>query len=254
RHKFSKAEALKPNACGTCHMGFDHPQWEMWGTSKHGMIYAMEGDTGRAPTCQTCHMVEGHHGVITSWGFLALRLPEDDAEWMKDRVVILQALGVLDDKGQPTKRLEVVKAGKVARLTKEEWQAPRDKMIKVCSKCHSESYAKGELEKADQIIREADRLLAEAITIVNGLYSDGILERPKDVPFSVDLLRFYEAPTAIEQKLYVMLLEHRMRTFQGAFHMNPDYMHWYGWAEMKRDLYEIREEAADMRKRHVESK
>jgi hypothetical protein len=105
-------------------MGFDHPQWEMWGTSKHGMIFAMERakNTGRAPTCQTCHMDEGDHGVMTSWGFLALRLPEDDAEWMANRVIILQALNVLDAEGKPTARLEVVKAGKVARLSKEEWQ------------------------------------------------------------------------------------------------------------------------------------
>ena len=247
RHMFSKAEAKKPQSCGTCHMGFDHPQWEMWGTSKHGMIYAMEPDSGRAPTCQTCHMDEGNHGVITSWGFLALRLPEDDADWMADRVTILQALNVLDENGKPTARLDVVKAGKVARLTKEEWQAPRDRMIKVCSKCHAESYAKENLKNADGMIKQADHVMAEAIKIVDGLYKDGTLPKPKDVPFSVDLLTFYDAPTSIEQKLYVMLMEHRMRTYQGAFHMNPDYMHWYGWAEMKKDLREIKEEAENMR-------
>ena len=40
-----------------------------------------------------------------------------------------------------------------------------------------------------------------------------------------------------------MFLEHRMRTIPGIFHMNPDYQHWHGWAGMKRDLAEIREEA-----------
>ena len=29
----------------------------------------------RAPVCQTCHMPGGDHNVMTSWGFLALRLP-----------------------------------------------------------------------------------------------------------------------------------------------------------------------------------
>ena len=28
--------------------------------------------------------------------------------------------------------------------------------------------------------------------------------------------------------------------------MNPDYEQWYGWAEMKRHLAEIREEAAQL--------
>jgi hypothetical protein len=254
RHKFSKAEAKTPGACATCHMGFDHPQWEMYNTSKHGVIYNTEGDTGRAPTCQTCHMQEGNHGVITSWGFLALRLPEEDKEWMADRVSILQALGVLDNDGKPTGRLDVIKAGKVARLSREEWQQHRDKMINTCKQCHSEDYAKKNLENADQVIKEADKLTAQAIREVQGLYKDGILKKPENVPFSVDTLRFYDAPTPIEQKLYVMMLEHRMRTFQGAFHMNPDYMHWYGWAELKRDLVEIKQEAAELRKKHEAEK
>ena len=49
----------------------------------------------------------------------------------------------------------------------------------------------------------------------------------------------HEAPTVIEQKLFVMFLEHRMRSFQGAFHATPDYTFWYGWSEMQRDLTEI---------------
>ena len=62
--------------------------------------WQIEGkDSKRAPTCQTCHMSNGDHNVLTSRGFLALRLPEDDKEWMNDRVAILQALGVLDEKG-----------------------------------------------------------------------------------------------------------------------------------------------------------
>ncbi|MCK4910323.1 MAG: hypothetical protein KAR83_01710, partial [Thermodesulfovibrionales bacterium] len=69
RHTFSKAEAQDPRACQTCHMGFDHPQWEMWSTSKHGTIWEIEGtESNRAPTCQTCHMPDGGHDVITSWG------------------------------------------------------------------------------------------------------------------------------------------------------------------------------------------
>jgi hypothetical protein len=32
-------------------------------------------------------------------------------------------------------------------------------------------------------------------------------------------------------------------------HANPDYMHWYGWAEMKSDLVKIRERAEEIRAR-----
>jgi hypothetical protein len=40
-----------------------------------------------------------------------------------------------------------------------------------------------------------------------------------------------------------------MKTFQGAFHMHPDYSTWYGYAKMQKDLVEIREMAADMKKK-----
>lgn len=271
RHLFATAEARRPEACMTCHMGFDHPQWEMYSTSKHGTVYAVEGQRWdwninlaewfnkpdkaslqrpRAPVCSICHMPKGDHAVRTAWGFLALRLPEKDPEWMGYRQKILIALGVLTPEGQPTPRLDVVKAGKVARLTAEEWQAERDRMLNICINCHARSFSEQNLEAADSIIKESDKLMAEAIDVVEGLYRDGIIERPQDRPPHPDLLRFYEVKYPIEQKLYVMFLEHRMRSFQGAFHLNPDYQHWYGWAEMKRDLYEIRHEATELRARH----
>lgn len=251
RHKFSKAEANRPEACRTCHMGFDHPQWEMWSSSKHGVIYQAEGDTGRAPKCQTCHMENGDHRVMTAWGFLALRLPEDDPEWMGYRVTILKGLQVLDMNGKPTARLDVVKAGKVARLDKASWQAERDRMIKVCSQCHSTAYAKTNLANADAMIKEADKLMAEGIETVAGLYRKGIIKPQKGKPPYPDLLTFYDSMTPVEQTLYVMFLEHRMRAFQGAFHMNPDYVTWYGLAEMKKDLVEIKSDAARMTREAV---
>lgn len=249
RHTFSVKEARDPRACQTCHMGFDHPQWEMWSTSKHGTIWQIEGGD-RAPVCQSCHMPGGGHGVMTSWGFLALRLPEDDPEWLKDRVTILQALGVLDEKGNPTARLDIVKAGKVARLSKEEFDFERDKMLKVCSSCHGPSYAKAQLEAGDSVIKESDRVFAEAIRVVQGLYADGLLKKPDGWDFAPDLLQFYEAKSSVEQDLYLMFMEYRMRAFQGAFHSNPDYMHWYGWAPLKETLARIKEDAASMRKKH----
>ncbi|MEJ2181989.1 MAG: multiheme c-type cytochrome [Nitrospirota bacterium] len=248
RHTFSAKEARDPRACQTCHMGFDHPQWEMWSTSKHGTIWQIEGrGSKRAPTCQTCHMPGGDHDVMTAWGFLALRLPEQDPAWMADRVTILKALGVLDAEGNPTERFDVVKAGKVARLTREGFQEQREQMLGVCSNCHSSSFARGQLEAADQIVRESDRVLAQAIRIVNGLYEDGILAKPAGWHYAPDLLQFYEAKSSVEQDLFLMLLEYRNRAFQGAFHFNPDYMHWYGWAPLKESLARIREDAAQMR-------
>ncbi|MFZ2411705.1 MAG: multiheme c-type cytochrome, partial [Candidatus Methanoperedens sp.] len=247
RHSFNKSEALDPRACSTCHMGFDHPQWEMWQTSKHGAIWQIERDTGRAPICQTCHMSQGDHGVMTAWGFLALRVPEDDQQWWADRVEILKALGVLNEKGDGTERLEAVKVAKVARLTKEEFQTQRTKMEAICANCHSANYVAGQMTASDNIVRESDKMMAEAIRTVKGLYDDGLLRKPEGWKYAPDILQFYEAKSDVEEELYVMFMEYRMRAFQGAFHSNPDYMHWYGWAAMKESLQKIKDGAGRMR-------
>ena len=255
RHTFSAEEARQPQACETCHMGFDHPQWEMYSSSKHGVrhelrqLKVLPADAA-APTCQTCHMQDGNHEVRTAWGFLAVRLPlPEDKEWAADRATVLQALGVLDPQGKPTALVETVKAADVARLTQEDWQRERDKMLKTCNQCHSLNFARQQLAQGDDMIRNADHLMAEAIRVVASLYQDGTLAKPKNYTYAFpNLLTFHDAPTVIEQKLFVMYLEHRMRTFQGTFHGSPDYALWYGWSEMQRDLTEIKELAVQLRR------
>jgi cytochrome c553 len=239
-------------------MGFDHPQWEMYSGSKHGVRYALKQSgvlpaDAAAPTCQTCHMPDGDHGVRTAWGFLAVRLPmPEDPQWAADRATILQGLGVLDPDGNPTGRLDVVKAADVARLDQESWQKERDRMLATCNRCHSATFAGEQLAKGDDMIRAADHLMAEAIRTVAALYRDSVLAKPAGYASAFpDLLTFHDAPTVIEQKLFVMFLEHRMRTFQGTFHASPDYALWYGWSEMQRDLTEIQELAADLRRVHA---
>jgi hydroxylamine dehydrogenase len=243
-------------------MGFDHPQWEMYASSKHGVRSDLKQRKlipaeAAAPTCQTCHMQNGDHGVRTAWGFLAVRLPlPEDKQWAEDRATVLQALGVHDPAGKPTALVDTVKAADLARLTQEDWQAERDKMLKTCNQCHSANFAKQQLEAGDNMIKNADHLMAQAIQIVARLYKEGTLPKPKDYPYPFpNLLTFHDAPTVIEQKLFVMYLEHRMRTFQGTFHASPDYALWYGWSEMQRDLTEIKELAEQMRlNRQMEAK
>ncbi len=260
RHTFSVKEAREPQACKSCHMGFDHAQWEMYDSSKHGVRHelvrlgALPADAA-APTCQTCHMQEGDHGVMTGWGFLGVRLPlSEDPKWKADQVTILKALGVLDPAGKPTTFLEVVKGARMARLTEEEWQVQRDRMIATCRQCHGEGFVRSQLRRGDETIREADRLMAQAIEIVAGLHRDGLLKRSKeqrsDYP---NVLQFHDSGSPVELRLFVMFMEHRMRTFQGAFHDSPDYSLWYGWSEMQRDLAEIRAAASEMRRVALDS-
>ena len=256
RHSFSKKEALDPKACQQCHMGYDHPQWEMWSSSKHGARYAVKEkgklpEKAQAPTCQSCHLPDGTHTNKTAWGFLGMRLPlPEDKQWAADRVTILKALGVLNpETGQPTGRLEAVKSVDMVRLTQEAWQTERDKMIKTCSKCHSERYAREQLAMGDSMMQKTDRLLAEAIDTVAALYKDGIIKKPDDYAFAYpDFLYFMQTGGSyIDQVLFQMYMKHRMRTYQAFFHVNPDYAYWYGWAMMTKDLDEIKELARTMR-------
>ena len=202
-------------------------------------------------------MPEGDHEVRTAWGFLAVRTnglapyPGEDEQWWADRVTILQALGVLDPEGKPTARLDVVAQADVARLTAEDFDRERDKMIGVCIECHSINFAEEELAKGDRIIRHADHLMAKAIRVIVGLYQDGTLQKPESYASAFpDLLTFSDSPTPIENRLFNMHLKHRMRAFQGAFHANPDYALWYGWSEMQQDLTEIEAMAEELRRRN----
>lgn len=192
RHKFSVEEAKKPEACATCHAG-DHPHYEMWADSKHGMIYAMEGDTGRAPTCVTCH---GSHQVLTAWGFLGLREGDaDDEEWTLARAKVKETLETMGPALAP----------EVMRGTYEEWESAREEMIVRCTQCHAESYARRELEKGDALLREADLAQSKVIDLVNTFYGEGLID---------DKTRF---------NLYRDSTAHRFATYMGGFHNSPQH-------------------------------
>jgi len=237
----------------------------MWSSAKHGSRWFAK-ENGRlpaeaaAPSCQDCHLPEGTHENRTAWGFFGVRLPmPEDKQWAADRTTILKALGVLNPKtDKPTSRLDVIKKADFVRLTEESWQAERDKMIATCNKCHSRLYVEEQLKMGDEIIKKADRLMAEAIEIVADLYKDGILKKPDNYSFAYpDFLYFMrtgagklDQASHIEQVLFQMYMKHRMRTYQGFFHVNPDYAYWYGWAMMTKDLGEIRELAETLRGTH----
>ena len=217
RHLFSAEEARKPEACATCHTG-DHPHYDMWANSKHGMLYAMEGDTGRAPTCVTCH---DNHKVLTAWGFLGLREgDQDDPEWTEARAKVKQTLETMGPALAP----------EVMRGSFAEWQSARDEMIERCAECHAESFVRRELEKGDALLREADLAQAKVIDLANTFYDDGLID---------DQTRFgiYRESTA-----------HRFSTFMGGFHNSANYAWDRGYLELVSGLVAERDKAIEVKK------
>ncbi|HTG80988.1 MAG TPA: multiheme c-type cytochrome [Geobacteraceae bacterium] len=206
-----------PASCAKCHMGPDHPQWEMWQTSLHGTIFATIGSQS-GPTCQTCHMAEGSHDV---------------------------SVGITKNSGSIPYPPEKAGPSRAAMLT-------------VCSRCHAPSFARRELERDDAILRQSLSVLKEAEGVVWDLFDRGMLDpMPSQRPphpvsgqtLVTDNQMLYEDTSHIERLLFKMKKYDYARTVKGAYHQNPAYTHWYGNAELKMDLVDIKAEASRLRER-----
>lgn len=257
RHAFSLAEARKPEACYTCHMGPDHPNYEAYMSSKHGSIYAARGDGWdwtvpmaearyETPTCAYCHMVYVGEAEARSVSHNMTRK-------------IIWGMGVQ------------AASGNLTDITvTEENRAKRDEMVKVCLVCHSEDKARGYLESADAHKLAGDALVVEGRDILAGLYADGLI-KPSHATRSAGLLagpRFtaielpagaaqhsptsiYYDVTPIEREYFDMFFFSALKSYKGAFHMSPDYSWWYGYADVLGHLATIRDEAERIRSADV---
>lgn len=261
RHTFSVEEARQPQVCESCHSGVEGAEWEMYSSSRHGIRFDLQQrrllpPPAVAPTCQTCHMPNGDHEVRAAWGFWGVRLPmPEDKQWAADRTDLMRALNMYGPKGEEHLLLDTIKSNDGFRFSQGDWQRDRDKMIKICAQCHSYDYARQQLQKGDDMVRLADNLMADAIRVVAGLYSDGVLQKTGSQPSLFPwLTKFDEPETLIEAHLQRMYFEHRKPTFQGAFHQSLIYSQSHGLSPMKRDLMEIKEMAAQLRRDRAPSK
>lgn len=211
-HLTDLAIVRDPASCAKCHMGPDHPQWEMWQTSLHGTLYGVKGESV-APTCQRCHMPSGSHDVsrgitVTSGG---VQLP-----------------------------------GEIARNE-------RERMLDICTGCHGRNLSMKALESADRIREQSLAIVKEAEEIVWDLYDRGVLDpMPENRPshplrgnrLVTDSQILYEDISHIERLLFTMKKFDFAKTIKGGYHQNPSYTHWYGNAELKMKLVDIRSEAS----------
>ncbi|MBN1303682.1 MAG: hypothetical protein JXA13_04540 [Anaerolineales bacterium] len=219
RHSFDIAEARKPEACASCHLGPDHPDIEIYENSKHGQIYATEGETWvwdsspgewepgdyRAPTCATCHMsgignLESTHNISAR---LYWNLWEPESTVRNSSDVMSGSYG--------------------------DGEAGREMMEAVCSECHSTTFYTGFFKSGD----DAVRLYNEAYYIP--------AEKMRAELAQKDLLG--ENPWTDEfQVLYYYLWHHEgRRTRQGAMMGGPDWAHWHGFFELQQDIYRMKE-------------
>ena len=171
RHEFSLAQVRKPEICGQCHLGPDHPQMEIYEESAHGVMYQTEGEKwnwnqkpGRlttkdmpAPTCATCHMSGfGNQGTTHDVG---------------------QRLSKFLFAAVTTNRPNSVDG--------------REAMKSICANCHSPNFVNAFYVRADSVTAFVNKRVKEASEIIEGLVKDGIITKePFATQISFDALIF----------------------------------------------------------------
>jgi hypothetical protein len=222
RHRFSVAEARRPEACDQCHLGPDHPQIEIYEESKHGTIYHAYQDEYnfdaaggtwtpgvdyRAPTCAACHM-SGSGKEPTSHD-VTQRL-----SWETQAPLTVRPQ---DFKPFPSGT---------------NWQDERQKMKNICSACHSNAWTNDFYDGFDKAVEEYNEVYFKpAKAKLDELYEKGLLDKTK----------FFDERLEVE---YYELWHHEgRRARMGAMMMAPDYAWWHGFYECKLRFANYMEEA-----------
>ncbi|MBG0776186.1 MAG: hydroxylamine oxidoreductase [Desulfovibrionaceae bacterium] len=225
RHRFSVMEARKPEACGQCHLGPDHPQIEIYKESKHGDIYDTFGDTYnwdaapgtwtpgvdyRAPTCAACHM-SGSGSVLTS---------HDVTERLSWETQAPLTVRPSEFKPFPAKT---------------DWKVERAKMAEVCSQCHGKAWIDDFYATFDKAVQEYnDNYFKPAKARLDDLYAKGIL----------DQTTFFDEH--LEKQYYELWHHEGRRARMGTMMMAPDYAWWHGFYECKHRFNEFMAEAHEL--------
>ena len=246
RHEFSVANSRKPEACGTCHSGADHINWEAYTMSKHGKEYEQKGQDWNwnvqlkdaitkggqdAPTCQSCHME--YNGKFTHNVVRKVR-------WANYPFV-------------PGIRENI----------KTDWADKRlDAWVKTCTSCHSERYARAYLEFMDNGTYSGLDKYDEAHDVVHKQYEAGLLTGqktnrplpPKPIPEGFE--QFFQIywskgnnPAAIELKLFEMAEDHLVQLHVSLAHQHWGFTYTVGWAALNRGYVEIMDEDTKLKEK-----
>ncbi|MDT8421186.1 MAG: multiheme c-type cytochrome [Desulfuromonadales bacterium] len=206
-----------PAVCAKCHMGPDHPQWEMWQTSQHGTLNRVQGRS-IGPDCQLCHMPGGSHNV--SHGITATPAGQ---VYPEERY-----------KAERVKMINLCRECHAGSFAEEELAA-----------------ADAVRSQSKQLVAEAAEIISELHDL--GLLDPMPQDRPahplRRHELVLDGQMLYEDISHIERLFFTMKKFALAKTYKGAYHQNPAYTHWLGNAELKMLLVDIRSEASRLRER-----
>ena len=209
RHKFSLEQARRPETCNACHIGPDHPQWEIYQESGHGISYMTDGHNWNweaepgalttvdfpAPTCATCHM--SGFGLSATTHDVGERLT-----WFLAAPISGRRPG---------------------------WEENKVRMQQVCSACHSNNFVDDFYEGGDLLVEAVNDWVRASDQMVQVLKDNDLLS-----PFPFDEPIDYT---------YFNLWHHWGRTAKfGTWMQGADYVQWHGAYEILHDLTTLREE------------
>ncbi|MBT3635045.1 MAG: hydroxylamine oxidoreductase [Candidatus Marinimicrobia bacterium] len=222
RHEFSIAQARRPENCGKCHLGPDHPQKEIYDESKHGInFYAnvdrmnlgsskwvVGEDYSIAPTCATCHMsatpnqdITHNVGLRIKWNNRPVHSKlshETDAKWG------LESANVHAD-------------------------IRRENMVDVCTSCHNSNFTDNFFLQYEGLITLYDEKFA---TPGEKLYKAALPLLRSDA--DGNHIKFSEK---IDFVWFEIWHHEGRRARHGASMMAPDYTHWHGTYELAKNFY-----------------
>ena len=225
RHEFSSEVARRPENCGKCHMGPDHPQAEVYAESKHGIAFrknerfmkldlpggkwVLGKDYAQAPVCSSCHM-----GPVAPHGnYPNLELTHDVGSrisWTLRPKISIQPKGIVAPDGT------VILKPAMER---------REDMKKVCLTCHAGQWVNNFYTQFDQAINlHNNKYAIPASAIYDYLEKEGIID---NVPMNEEI-----------DYLFFEIWHHEgRRARHGASMMGPDFVQWHGFYELSRNFY-----------------
>ncbi len=203
RHSFDIAQARKPEACASCHLGPDHPDIEIYYESKHGQIFLTQGDKWRwdsapetwepgdytAPTCATCHMS----------GIGDLHTTHNITERLKWDLVHKKSVIRTGERGDGYKGEKL--------------------MEKVCANCHSTLHTKQFMSSLDNAVALYNTYWDGATKMYNDLKAKGLLKKDK-------------WSDGYQELMYYLWHHTGRRARQGAAMNGADYAHWHGFFQI----------------------
>jgi hypothetical protein len=216
-HEFRRESARNPEACAGCHSGPHHPQAEAYSASKHGVAWAASRDERRAPSCATCHMPGGAHGrdpIISIGGTLHGSRVEGDAR----------------HPGPPYAQPAIPTAA--AALA-------REAALEGCMRCHARRVAADALARADEVKREADRVLASAARAILAARSAEGAPAPRLGPGQTST-----DGGALERRFHEAFRHRGPSAWKGAYHGSPGHAFAEGLEPLAAIGREVEEAAA----------